>query len=147
MTKTAPKSSVKAIADSRSTSKAGSKEAKSKKVIVAGAKPLAVVADKVWNASAYAKAPRREYPVPAGRRLQLSGQWLSDAGFAAGGTYGVRKMKNGLRVVAGEGGAAITASHGNAKVYVAAELLPENGQVEVLAVAKGKLFIRPKSAK
>lgn len=95
----------------------------------------------VGNARA-SKTMRRAYAVPAGGRLQLSGQWLTNAGFVVGDTYAVRKVKTGLRVTAGKAGATITASHGQAKVYVPAELLPETGHVEVRMAGNGKLTIR-----
>lgn len=99
---------------------------------------------RVWNASAYAKAPRRVYPKPAGR-LQLSGRWLTDAGFQPGAAYSVRAMRAGIRVEVDTAGATTTSSHGAAKVYVPADLLPmfaHDKKVEVLAVAPGKLLVR-----
>lgn len=96
---------------------------------------------RVWNARAYAKAPRRTYPTPNGRRLQLSGQWLSDAGFQPGDYYTIRNMAAGIRVERGSTGALVTESHGAAKLYVPAELLAKT-EVEVLQVAPGKLLVR-----
>ena len=98
-------------------------------------------AARVWNARTYAKAPRRTYPAPTGRRLQLSGQWLTDAGFEPGDNYTVRAMAAGIRVERGDSGALVTESHGAAKLYVPAELLAKTN-VEVLQVAPGKLLVR-----
>lgn len=99
---------------------------------------------RVWNARTYAQAPRRAYPKPTGNRLQLSGQWLTDAGFQPGAAYSVRPMSAGIRVEVGSAGATVTASHGAAKLYVPAELLAADAKstVEVLQVAPGKLLVR-----
>lgn len=98
---------------------------------------------RVWNAKSYAKAPRRTYPKPKGSRLQLSGQWLSDAGFLPGGAYTIRSMSAGIRVETSATGATITASHEAAKLYVPADLLKAE-TIEVLQVAPGKLLVRGK---
>lgn len=98
---------------------------------------------RIWNARVYAKAPRRVYSKPAGTRLQLSGQWLSTAGFTPGDAYRVRRMAAGLRVEIAEGDATVTASHGEAKLYIPADALPDAKQLEVLRVAPGKLLVRP----
>lgn len=98
---------------------------------------------RVWNAATYAKAPRRAYSKPTGTRLQLSGQWLTDSGFKPGDTYTVKAKAAGLRVEVAQGNATVTASHGEAKLYVAAEALPMADRLEVLRVAPGKLLVRP----
>lgn len=97
--------------------------------------------NRVWNAKTYAKSPRRLYSKPAGRRLQLSGQWLTQAGFHPGECYSVRPMSAGVRIEASQFGGTVTESHGEAKLYVPAELFA-NTTIEVLQVAPGKLLVR-----
>ncbi|MEX3983978.1 hypothetical protein AB4Y45_33875 [Paraburkholderia sp. EG287A] len=86
-----------------------------------------------------------QYPVPAGRRLQVQGKWLAEHGFQPGARFGVSGDERGLAISLGEYGSAVTEhSPGRSKLYVpAAELAKLNCERVAIYARNGALRVVP----